>query len=164
MLTRYQSIWLLSLLSACSVADRRCSWPLVFFIFLYRFEYDLIVNADVNSNQHHQWFYFEVRDMKSAIPYRFNIINCEKFNSQFNYGMSLWGAGVAFSSQECLFNAIKVSNSLSISIRETVNPILSAPKSTEKVTLDLSRNLCLSSGGLRRKLNIETWERICEGK
>ncbi|XP_008946439.1 PREDICTED: cytosolic carboxypeptidase 4-like, partial [Merops nubicus] len=51
------------------------------------FEYDLIMNADVNSNQHHQWFYFEVRDMKLAVPYRFNIINCEKFNSQFNYGM-----------------------------------------------------------------------------
>ncbi|NXH18087.1 CBPC4 carboxypeptidase, partial [Bucco capensis] len=51
------------------------------------FEYDLILNADVNSNQHHQWFYFEVRDMKLAVSYRFNIINCEKFNSQFNYGM-----------------------------------------------------------------------------
>lgn len=81
-------------------------------IFLCRFEYDLIMNADVNSNQHHQWFYFEVRDMTSLVPYRFNIINCEKFNSQFNYGMSLWGIGAAFSSQIYLFNAIKVSNSL----------------------------------------------------
>ncbi|XP_068882190.1 cytosolic carboxypeptidase 4 [Aphelocoma coerulescens] len=53
------------------------------------FEYDLIMNADVNSSQHHQWFYFEVCDMRSAVPYRFNIINCEKFNSQFNYGMQL---------------------------------------------------------------------------
>ncbi|XP_074863146.1 cytosolic carboxypeptidase 4 isoform X2 [Carettochelys insculpta] len=52
-----------------------------------RFEYDLIMNADVNSVQHHQWFYFEVSAMKPAIPYRFNIINCEKVNSQFNYGM-----------------------------------------------------------------------------
>jgi len=65
-----------------------------FLVFLYRFEYDLIMNADVNSNQHHQWFYFEVRDMKLSVPYRFNIINCEKFNSQFNYGKSLgiWGS------------------------------------------------------------------------
>ncbi|NXS44101.1 CBPC4 carboxypeptidase, partial [Balaeniceps rex] len=62
------------------------------------FEYDLIMNADVNSNQHHQWFYFEVRDMKSAVPYRFNIINCEKFNSQFNYGMQL----VMYSVKEAL--------------------------------------------------------------
>ncbi|OWK55627.1 Cytosolic carboxypeptidase 4 [Lonchura striata] len=63
-----------------------------------RFEYDLIMNADVNSNQHHQWFYFEVRDMKSLVPYRFNIINCEKFNSQFNYGMQL----VMYSVREAL--------------------------------------------------------------
>uniref|UniRef100_A0A663EAA0 AGBL carboxypeptidase 1 n=1 Tax=Aquila chrysaetos chrysaetos TaxID=223781 RepID=A0A663EAA0_AQUCH len=62
------------------------------------FEYDLIINADVNSNQHHQWFYFEVRDMKLAVPYRFNIINCEKFNSQFNYGMQL----VMYSVKEAL--------------------------------------------------------------
>ncbi|KFQ29186.1 Cytosolic carboxypeptidase 4, partial [Mesitornis unicolor] len=62
------------------------------------FEYDLIMNADVNSNQHHQWFYFEVRDMKLAVPYRFNIINCEKFNSQFNYGMQL----VLYSVKEAL--------------------------------------------------------------
>ncbi|NXO47998.1 CBPC4 carboxypeptidase, partial [Aramus guarauna] len=62
------------------------------------FEYDLIMNADVNSNQHHQWFYFEVRDMKLEVPYRFNIINCEKFNSQFNYGMQL----VMYSVKEAL--------------------------------------------------------------
>ncbi|XP_030434866.1 cytosolic carboxypeptidase 4 [Gopherus evgoodei] len=52
-----------------------------------KFEYDLIMNTDVNTVQHHQWFYFEVSAMKPAIPYRFNIINCEKVNSQFNYGM-----------------------------------------------------------------------------
>ncbi|XP_059825809.1 cytosolic carboxypeptidase 1 isoform X3 [Hypanus sabinus] len=52
-----------------------------------KFEYDLILNSDINSNHHHQWFYFEVSGMRNAIPYRFNIINCEKSNSQFNYGM-----------------------------------------------------------------------------
>ncbi|KAM8972307.1 cytosolic carboxypeptidase 4 [Pelodytes ibericus] len=51
------------------------------------FEYDLIMNADVNTGQHHQWFYFEVSAMRANVPYRFNIINCEKVNSQFNYGM-----------------------------------------------------------------------------
>uniref|UniRef100_A0A8C9RZW6 AGBL carboxypeptidase 1 n=1 Tax=Scleropages formosus TaxID=113540 RepID=A0A8C9RZW6_SCLFO len=50
-------------------------------------EYDLILNADANCSQHHQWFYFEVSGMKANVPYRFNIINCEKANSQFNYGM-----------------------------------------------------------------------------
>ncbi|XP_070123063.1 cytosolic carboxypeptidase 4 isoform X3 [Equus caballus] len=51
------------------------------------FEYDLLVNADVNNTQHQQWFYFRVSGMRAAVPYRFNVINCEKPNSQFNYGM-----------------------------------------------------------------------------
>ncbi|XP_075063850.1 cytosolic carboxypeptidase 4 isoform X2 [Mixophyes fleayi] len=51
------------------------------------FEYDLIMNADVNTDQHHQWFYFEVSAMRANVPYCFNVINCEKVNSQFNYGM-----------------------------------------------------------------------------
>ncbi|XP_009993764.1 PREDICTED: cytosolic carboxypeptidase 1 [Chaetura pelagica] len=50
-------------------------------------EYDLILNSDINSNHYHQWFYFEVSGMKAGTGYRFNIINCEKSNSQFNYGM-----------------------------------------------------------------------------
>uniref|UniRef100_A0A667WIV0 tubulin-glutamate carboxypeptidase n=1 Tax=Myripristis murdjan TaxID=586833 RepID=A0A667WIV0_9TELE len=52
-----------------------------------RYEYDLILNADVNCSQHTQWFYFEVSNMVANVPYRFNVINCEKTNSQFNYGM-----------------------------------------------------------------------------
>ncbi|XP_037776542.1 cytosolic carboxypeptidase 1-like [Penaeus monodon] len=50
-------------------------------------EYDLILNADVNSSHHHQWFYFEVSNMEAHTPYVFNIINNEKPNSEFNYGM-----------------------------------------------------------------------------
>ncbi|XP_047453319.1 cytosolic carboxypeptidase 4 [Mugil cephalus] len=52
-----------------------------------RYEYDLILNADANCSAHTQWFYFEVSNMVEDVPYRFNIINCEKTNSQFNYGM-----------------------------------------------------------------------------
>ncbi|XP_070210608.1 cytosolic carboxypeptidase 1-like isoform X2 [Littorina saxatilis] len=51
------------------------------------FEYDLILNPDINTNHHHQWFYFEVSNMAAGINYRFNIVNCEKLNSQFNFGM-----------------------------------------------------------------------------
>ncbi|KAM3828309.1 cytosolic carboxypeptidase 4 [Vipera latastei] len=51
------------------------------------YEYDLILNPDINNSQYNQWFYFEVSAMKSAIPYHFNVINCDKPNSQFNYGM-----------------------------------------------------------------------------
>ncbi|XP_054632714.1 cytosolic carboxypeptidase 4 isoform X3 [Dunckerocampus dactyliophorus] len=52
-----------------------------------RYEYDLILNADANCCKHTQWFYFEVSNMVPDVPYRFNVINCEKSNSQFNYGM-----------------------------------------------------------------------------
>ncbi|XP_078386099.1 cytosolic carboxypeptidase 4 [Cetorhinus maximus] len=52
-----------------------------------KYEYDLIMNADINTDFQHQWFYFKISGMKAGIPYRFNIINCEKTNSQFNYGM-----------------------------------------------------------------------------
>ncbi|XP_076444257.1 cytosolic carboxypeptidase 1-like [Babylonia areolata] len=51
------------------------------------FEYDLILNPDINTNHHHQWFYFEVSNMAANMNYRFNIVNCEKLNSQFNFGM-----------------------------------------------------------------------------
>ncbi|MGH0163217.1 UNVERIFIED_CONTAM: hypothetical protein FKN15_053874 [Acipenser sinensis] len=63
-----------------------------------KFEYDLILNSDINSNHYHQWFYFEVSGMRSGVPYRFNIINCEKSNSQFNYGMQ----ALMYSVQEAL--------------------------------------------------------------
>uniref|UniRef100_A0A4W3IYH9 tubulin-glutamate carboxypeptidase n=1 Tax=Callorhinchus milii TaxID=7868 RepID=A0A4W3IYH9_CALMI len=56
-------------------------------IQIRNYEYDLILNADINTDDQFQWFYFEVSGMKSGVSYRFNIINCEKTNSQFNYGM-----------------------------------------------------------------------------
>ncbi|XP_077456293.1 cytosolic carboxypeptidase 1 isoform X3 [Stigmatopora argus] len=56
-------------------------------IQIRKYEYDLVLNSDINSNHHHQWFYFEVSGMRVDVTYRFNIINCEKSNSQFNYGM-----------------------------------------------------------------------------
>ncbi|XP_078097457.1 cytosolic carboxypeptidase 4 isoform X2 [Mustelus asterias] len=56
-------------------------------IQIRKYEYDLILNADVNTDLQHQWFYFKLSGMKAGIPYRLNIINCEKTNSQFNYGM-----------------------------------------------------------------------------
>ncbi|CAG7728523.1 unnamed protein product [Allacma fusca] len=50
-------------------------------------EYDLYLMSDVNSNRHNQWFYFQVSNTQENCPYTFNIMNCIKGNSQFNYGM-----------------------------------------------------------------------------
>ena len=57
--------------------------------FLGGRQYNLILNPDVNSDKHHQWFYFQVSHMKGGehYPYIFNIINYEKTNSQFIFGM-----------------------------------------------------------------------------
>ncbi|XP_032906011.1 cytosolic carboxypeptidase 4 [Amblyraja radiata] len=56
-------------------------------IQIRKYEYDLLMNADINTTLQQQWFYFEISSMRAGISYRFNIINCEKTNSQFNYGM-----------------------------------------------------------------------------
>ncbi|XP_063726567.1 cytosolic carboxypeptidase 1-like isoform X3 [Symsagittifera roscoffensis] len=50
-------------------------------------EYDLVLNTDTNSRSFTQWFYFEVANMRANVEYRFNIVNLEKPNSQFNFGM-----------------------------------------------------------------------------
>lgn len=50
-------------------------------------EYELILMPDVNATRRHQWFYFEVRGVLAGRPYVFNIVNCEKSDSQFNFGM-----------------------------------------------------------------------------
>uniref|UniRef100_A0AAQ5ZY36 Peptidase M14 domain-containing protein n=1 Tax=Amphiprion ocellaris TaxID=80972 RepID=A0AAQ5ZY36_AMPOC len=58
-----------------------------FYKSLLHFLIKFLCSNDVNCSQHTQWFYFEVSNMVAGIPYRFNVINCEKSNSQFNYGM-----------------------------------------------------------------------------
>lgn len=48
-------------------------------------EYILILNTDINSSSHTQWFYFSVTGMKCNTNYNFQIINCEKKSILFNY-------------------------------------------------------------------------------
>ncbi|XP_037536287.1 cytosolic carboxypeptidase 1 [Nematolebias whitei] len=68
-----------------------------------KYEYDLVLNSDINSNHYHQWFYFEVSGMRVGTSYRFNIVNCEKSNSQFNYGMQvlMYSVQEAISGRPC---------------------------------------------------------------
>jgi hypothetical protein len=50
--------------------------------------YELIISPDINQrNAHYQWFYFQVSNNKSNIPYTFEIINCLKTTSMFSQGM-----------------------------------------------------------------------------
>eukprot|EP00038_Savillea_parva_P024931 m.45545 g.45545 ORF g.45545 m.45545 type:complete len:827 (+) comp6663_c0_seq1:303-2783(+) len=58
--------------------------------------YDLVLSPDINTMGHTQWFFFSVSNMKPGVAYRFNIINLEKANSQYNFGMQ----PVMYSEQE----------------------------------------------------------------
>lgn len=50
-------------------------------------EYDLILQPDINTRSHTQWFYFAVSNTRAGKPYRFNIINLMKEDSLYNMGM-----------------------------------------------------------------------------
>ena len=50
-------------------------------------EYDLILRSDLNTRGHTQWFYFGVANGRRGVTYKFNILNCVKPDSLFNYGM-----------------------------------------------------------------------------
>lgn len=51
-------------------------------------EYDLLMQNDINTKGHTQWFYFQVLNLeKNSI--KFNILNFTKKDSLFNYGMKV---------------------------------------------------------------------------
>ena len=50
-------------------------------------EYDLQMHPDVGTAGHTQWFYFEVRRLKAATRYRFNLTNFSKTDSLYLEGM-----------------------------------------------------------------------------
>ena len=44
--------------------------------------------TDFNTpiGKHHQWFYFEIRNMRAGVPYTFHILNFVKPSSSFEDG------------------------------------------------------------------------------
>lgn len=52
-------------------------------------EYNLMMQNDINTNGHTQWFYFQVKNTRKNMTVRFNILNFTKMDSLFNYGMKL---------------------------------------------------------------------------
>ncbi len=63
-----------NLLAAVKVSDR---------------EYDLVLQNDINTNGHTQWFFFRVSNTRKGVPVRFNLINLNKPDSLYNYGMKI---------------------------------------------------------------------------
>lgn len=50
-------------------------------------EYDLVLQPDINTRGHTQWFFFAVSNMRPGRRYSFNIINLLKEDSLYNMGM-----------------------------------------------------------------------------
>ena len=52
-------------------------------------EYDLVLQNDINTNGHTQWFFYRVTGGMPGQRVRFNIINLAKPDSLYNYGMKI---------------------------------------------------------------------------
>jgi len=52
-------------------------------------EYDLILQNDINTNGHTQWFFYRVNGAKKGMKVKFNIVNLAKPDSLYNYGMRI---------------------------------------------------------------------------
>ena len=52
-------------------------------------EYNLLLQNDINTNGHTQWFYFRVGNTKKGLTVKFNMLNYSKPDSLFNYGMQI---------------------------------------------------------------------------
>lgn len=52
-------------------------------------EYDLILQNDVNSKGHTQWFYFRVGNTRKGLKVKFNMLNMIKSKSLYNDGMKV---------------------------------------------------------------------------
>ncbi len=50
-------------------------------------EYDLVLQNDINTNGHTQWYFFRVGNTRKGHKVRFNIINLAKPDSLYNQGM-----------------------------------------------------------------------------
>jgi cytosolic carboxypeptidase protein 2/3 len=52
-------------------------------------EYNLMMQHDINTQGHTQWFFFRVMNTKAGHKVKFNILNYSKPDSLFNYGMKV---------------------------------------------------------------------------
>ncbi|CAH2326030.1 cytosolic carboxypeptidase 2 [Pelobates cultripes] len=65
-------------------------------------EYELTLRTDLYTSKHTQWFYFQVKNMRKGVPYRFTITNLMKSNSLYNAGLK----PLLYSEQEALLHGI----------------------------------------------------------
>lgn len=51
------------------------------------YDYHLTLRTDLYTHRHTQWYYFQVKNTRAGVPYRFTIINFMKPTSLYNHGM-----------------------------------------------------------------------------
>jgi len=52
-------------------------------------EYDLVLQNDINSKGHTQWFFYRVANVKKGQKVKFNMLNMIKTKSLYNEGMKV---------------------------------------------------------------------------
>lgn len=52
-------------------------------------EYNLLLQNDINTNGHTQWFFFKVSNTQKGHTVKFNILNLAKPDSLYNSGMKV---------------------------------------------------------------------------
>jgi len=50
-------------------------------------EYELLIHPDVKNGAYRQWFYFEVRNGRPGVTYRFSLVNLAKSGALFGSGL-----------------------------------------------------------------------------
>lgn len=53
------------------------------------YEYNLLLQNDINTNGYSQWFFFKVSNMHAGMQIRFNILNQYKVNNLYRMGMKI---------------------------------------------------------------------------
>ncbi|KAG8431546.1 hypothetical protein GDO86_018315, partial [Hymenochirus boettgeri] len=66
------------------------------------YDYELTLRTDLYTSKHTQWFYFQVKNTRKRVPYRFTITNLMKSNSLYNSGMK----PLLYSQQDALLKGI----------------------------------------------------------
>jgi hypothetical protein len=118
-------------------------------------EYNCVLQNDINTNGHTQWFYFKVKGVfKKKTNVKFNLINLYKHKSLYQYGMKIL--------------SLDVSKQAKDQNTQPSSPLVSSPVSAGKPSKkhDLSPSTVRKEaeapfGGSDEKNQLPSWQRTC---
>lgn len=65
-------------------------------------EYDLILQNDINTNGHTQWYFFKVSNTRTNSKIKFNLLNLAKPDSLYNDGMKILAFSASLKKEQSL--------------------------------------------------------------